>query len=76
MYNIGVTDSMQSQTNGIRNLIVEEYMSQTVVVPPKEIQQEIVNHISSVRQQEKALREEGKTILEEAKRKVESMIID
>ena len=76
MYNIGVTDSMQSQTNGIRNLIVEEYMSQTVVVPPKEIQQEIVNHISSVRQQAKALREEGKTILEEAKRKVESMIID
>ena len=46
-----------------------------IVVPPLQIQQIIVDHISVIRQQAKALQEEGKTILEEAKRKVESMII-
>ena len=38
-------------------------------------QQEIVNHIMAIRQQAKALQEEGKLILEQAKRKIEQMII-
>lgn len=75
MHNIKITDSMQSQTNGIRNLIMQEYFNQTIVVPPSEIQQEIVNHIMDIRQQAKALQEEGKEILEKAKKEVEQMII-
>ena len=75
MHNIKITDSMQSQTNGIRNLIMSEYFNQTIVVPPMEKQQEIVNHITNMWNQAKALQEEGEAILEEAKRKVESMII-
>ena len=66
---------MQSQTNGIRNLIMQEYFGQIVVVPPLQKQQEIVNHIMAIRQQAKALQEEGKAILEQAKREVEAMII-
>jgi len=38
-------------------------------------QQEIVEHITDIRQQAKALQEEGKVILEQAKREVEGMII-
>ena len=38
-------------------------------------QQEIVDHISSIRQQAKALQEEGKAILEQAKKEVEQMIL-
>ena len=38
-------------------------------------QQEIVAHITEMRQQAKALQEEGKEILEEAKKEVERMII-
>lgn len=75
MYNIGITESMQSQTNGIRNLIVNEFLSQTVVVPSQRKQQEIVNHIQSIRYQAKTLQEQGNSILENAKREVEKMII-
>ena len=75
VHNMGVTDSMQSQTNGIRNLIMREYFDQTIVVPPLPKQQEIVNHITAIRKQAKALQEEGKNILEQVKRDVESMII-
>ena len=42
---------------------------------PLSLQQEIVNHIDSIRQQAKQLQEEGKAILENAKKEVEQMII-
>ena len=44
-------------------------------LPPKEKQIEKANHVYTIRQKAKALQEEGKVLLEEAKRKVESMII-
>lgn len=75
MYNIGITDSMQSQTNGIRNLITKEFLEQTIVEPPLAKQQEIADHISFIRQQAKALQAEGKAILENAKKEVEKMIM-
>lgn len=75
MHNIKITDSMQSQTNGIRNLIMQEYLNQTIVVPPLQKQQEIVDHITATRKQAKALQEEGKEIIEQAKKEVERMII-
>lgn len=74
MHNIKITDSMQSQTNGIRNLIMQEYFNQTIVVPPSDIQQEIVNHITNIRLQAKALQQEGRLQLENAKQEVEQMI--
>ncbi len=33
IYDIGLTEVMQNQTNGIRNLIVEEFLEQTIIVP-------------------------------------------
>lgn len=44
-------------------------------LPPKEKQVEIANHVYKMRQQAKALQEEGKAILEQAKREVERMIL-
>ncbi len=44
-------------------------------LPPKEKQVEIANHVYELRQQAKTLQEEGKDILEQAKREVERMII-
>lgn len=41
-----------------------------------EKQQEIVNYIADIRTHAKALQTEGKAILEDAKRKVEQMIIE
>ena len=75
IYNIGGTDSMQSQTNGIRNLIIKEYIEQKVVVPSLEKQQEISNHIAEMRVMAKRLQEEGESILESAKKEVEQMIL-
>ena len=75
MYNIGVTDSMQSQTNGIRNLIIKEFLDQNVVVPPIEKQRDIAAYIAKIRCKAQTLQEEGKAILENAKKEVEQMII-
>lgn len=44
-------------------------------LPPKGKQIEIVNHVCAMRQRAKVLQEEGKTILENAKKEVEQMII-
>lgn len=46
-----------------------------IPVVPLEKQQEIVSRISEMRQQAKALQEEGKEMLERAKREVERMIL-
>lgn len=57
------------------NINLEEISRIKVVLPPEEKQQEIVEHITAIRHQAKALQEEGKAILEQAKREVEGMII-
>lgn len=44
-------------------------------LPPKGKQIEIVNHVCAMRQRAKVLQEEGKTILEDAKKEVEQMIL-
>ena len=46
-----------------------------VPLPPRSKQQQIVNYIADIRTRAKALQTEGKAILEDAKRKVEQMII-
>ena len=46
-----------------------------IPVPPPEKQKEIAMHIEDLRLQAKTLREEGNIILDDAKRKVEQMII-
>lgn len=57
------------------NINLEEIATIQVVLPPYEIQQKIANQIQTIRQQAKVLQAEGKAILEDAKRKVEEMII-
>lgn len=57
------------------NINLEEIATIRVVLPPYEIQQKIANQIQTIRQQAKVLQAEGKAILEDAKRKVEQMII-
>ena len=57
------------------NINLDEISQIKVILPPLQKQQEIVNHISSIRQQAKALQEEGQAILEQAKKGVEHMIL-
>lgn len=76
MYNIGVTDSMQSQTNGIRNLIISEFFSQIIIVPSPEKQKELVDHILEMRNTAKKLLQEGLMIVEMANKATERLILN
>ncbi|MEO0041654.1 MAG: hypothetical protein RL329_1102 [Bacteroidota bacterium] len=75
IHNIKVTDLMQSQTNGIRNLIMREYLNIPIPIPPINIQTEIVTHISTLRAQAQQLETEAKTALTIAKAAVEKQIL-
>ncbi|SOS48904.1 conserved hypothetical protein [Tenacibaculum dicentrarchi] len=82
IHNIKLTESMQSQTNGIRNLIMETYFNQTIILPIKQngdidlkTQNEIANHISNLRAQAKQLKEEAKSGLELVKQEIEQLIL-
>ena len=75
LHNIKITSVMQSQTNGIRNLILNEYFSLPIPLPPTEKQREIALHISEMRKKAKHLQMEAVNILESAKQKVEQLIL-
>lgn len=57
------------------NINLEEISTIKIPLPPFTKQQEIANHINVIRQQAKQLQEEGKSILESAKKEVEQMIL-
>lgn len=57
------------------NINLEEIGTIKIVLPPLDKQNEIASHIFEVRQKAKALQEEGKNILKQAKKVVERMII-
>ena len=57
------------------NINAEEYCGLPVPVPLIEKQQAIVDYIAGIRTRAKVLQEEGKAILESAKKKVEQMIM-
>ena len=82
MHNIRLTEAMQSQTNGIRNLIMSTYLNQNIVIPISENgiidiqkQTEIANRITAIREEAKKLQLEAINILETAKRDIEQMIL-
>ncbi len=75
IHNIKFTDLMQSQTNGIRNLIMKEYFYILIPLPPLAAQTEIANHIAEIRSKAKRLELEAKEIVEQAKARVEKTIL-
>ncbi len=75
MHNIKVTEVMQTQTNGIRNLILKEYFNQTIILPDKDMQKEIVAHIRDIREQAKRLEEDAENIVKDAKKQVEEILL-
>jgi len=82
MHNIRLTEAMQSQTNGIRNLIMNSYLNQNIVIPifkngkiDIQKQTEIANRITAIREKAKKLQLEAFDTLETAKRDIEQMIL-
>ena len=67
---------MQSQTNGIRNLIMSEYFNQSVILPELEKQKDIAEEANRMRYKAQALQQEAKQELEQARLEIESMILE
>lgn len=75
MHNIKLTDVMQSQTNGIRNLIMKEYLGQSIPLPPLSIQREIAQKIREMREKAKGLQNSAVDSIEQMKREIENIIL-
>lgn len=73
---IGVTDLLQSQTNGIRNLMIHRYLGLPVSLPTLAKQAEIVAEINALQNEVIALRAKAKDVLDIATREVEKMILE
>ena len=70
MHNIKITEVMQTQTNRIRNLIMQEYFAQTVLLPELKKQEEIAVRASQMRKHAFELQMEAEKIVLNAKMKV------
>ena len=75
LHNIKYTEKMQSQTNGIRNLISAEYLNTPVINIDYRKQKEIVEHIDYIRATAARLQQEANKILASAKQQIENMIL-
>ena len=75
VHNMRLTETMQSQTNGIRNLILAEYYNQQIPIPPIEKQKEIIFQIGTLCKRAKQLQQEAEDIIANAKQQIEQMIL-
>jgi restriction endonuclease S subunit len=77
IHNIKITDIMQSQTSGIRNLIMHEYFNQSIVIPNDlNVQKHISDKANKMRTDAKILFEEANEELEKARQQVEKIILE
>lgn len=75
IYNLGYMEYVQNQTTGIKNLIMEEYLSIPILLPSLAIQNKIVKKVNAIYKESQTLQKEAKEVLENAKEKVEEMIL-
>ena len=76
IYRLGYMEYIQNQTTGIRNLIIEEFMSIPIPVPSdSSIQDRIASEALKRVQKAKSLQQETIDIIEKAKAEVEHLIL-
>ena len=75
IHSIGITDLLQSQTNGIRNLMLHRYLALPVSVPSKDEQADLVNQVESILSHANSLQQQAMSLLAKAKQKMETMIL-
>lgn len=76
IHNIKLTDVMQSQTNGIRNLIMREYWNQSIILPDKKKQKEIADTIYQMRAEAKQTEIDAQEGFEQTKKEIEKLILE
>jgi type I restriction enzyme S subunit len=75
IHNIKLTDVMQSQTNGIRNLIMREYWNQSIILPNKTKQKEIAETIYQMREEANRIEADARIGFEITKKDIEKLIL-
>ncbi len=75
IHNIKITEVMQTQTNGIRNLIMGEYFNTTIILPKKSQQILITEKILKKRKHVLEIEKQVDQIIERAKMQVEKILL-
>lgn len=75
VHNLKLTETMQSQTNGIRNLILSEYYAQQIPIPSIEKQRDIISQIEVIYNKAIELQKSAQEIINKAKQEIEAMIL-
>lgn len=75
IYSLNYMEYLQNQTTGIKNLIMEEYLSIPIPLPPIQIQNKIAEEVKIRMQKAKQLQKEAKEVLEKAKVRIERIIL-
>jgi len=76
IYELGYMEYLQNQTTGIKNLIWEEFADIPVVLPPKEMQEQVISEVRDKMKQSITLKNEASKLLKKAKKEVEEMILN
>lgn len=76
IHNIKITEVMQTQTNGIRNLIMGEYFNLIIPLPDKNKQLAIAKEISGRRKQALNIENQAWQIIEKAKKQIEKILLE
>lgn len=76
IYTLNYMEYLQNQTTGIKNLIWEEFTDTPIVLPPKDIQEKLTDETKDRMTKAIALRHEASTVLKQAKKQVEAMILN
>ena len=76
IYALNYMEYLQNQTTGIKNLIWEEFTDTPIVLPPKDTQEKLAEEAKDRMTKATALRHEASTVLDEAKKQVEEMILN
>lgn len=75
VYSLNYMEYIQNQTTGIKNLIMEEFLSIPVCRPPRAVQNKIAEEVKARMQKAEQLQKEAKEELEKAKKEVEKIIL-
>jgi len=76
IYALNYMEYLQNQTTGIKNLIWEEFTDTPIVLPPKDTQEKLAEEAKDRMTKATALRHEASTVLDEAKKQVEEIILN
>ncbi|MGD9116765.1 MAG: restriction endonuclease subunit S [Dehalococcoidia bacterium] len=75
VYALNYTEFLQNQTTGIKNLIMSEYLSIPIPIPPLHVQQQMADTIKSKMLKAEQLQKDAQEEVKKAKNEVENLLL-